>query len=285
MKSRWIINLLLLAAIVILGLIARYEPGIETPEKSQAITDLKAKQVRRIHINRPLRSDLVLEKQASKQWLIKRAASIPADDFKVRALTRLVEQRPARSYPVDKMNLADLQLDPPYATVIFNDISIEFGLLEPIDDLRYVRVSTQVHLIPDNYLQLMETSFTQFVRPTLFSKAEQINAIQLPHLLVQKIDDAWETQPSQPANKAALQQFFNLWQQAGTQYIQLADPGQDGEPVEVSIANRKSPIQFLVVKREPDLILARPDYGIQYHLGNRSEAMLTLDAAQADIKD
>ncbi len=285
MKSRWTINLLLLVTIIILGLIARYEPGIETVKKTEAITDLKVGQIHRIHINRPLRSDLVLARQADKQWLIERATPVPADGFKVRALSRLAEQRPARSYPADSMNLAELQLDPPYATAILNDISIEFGLLEPIDDLRYVRVNDQIHLIPDNYLQLMETSFTQFVRPTLFNKAEQITAIQLPRLLVRKTDIDWETQPPQSANKAALQQFFDIWQQASTQHIRPADPEQDGEPVEVSLANNTSPIQFLIIARKPDLVLARPDYGIQYRLGNRSEAMLTLDAAQADIKD
>ena len=97
MKSRWTINLLLLVAIIILGLIVRYEPGIEAPEKTQAITGIKAGQVHRIHINRPTRPDLVLEKQADKQWLIVRAAPVPADDFKVRAIARLAEQKPAKN--------------------------------------------------------------------------------------------------------------------------------------------------------------------------------------------
>lgn len=285
MKSRWTINLLLLAAIIILGLIVRYEPGIEAPEKTQAITGIKAGQVHRIHVNRPTFPDLVLEKQANKQWLIERAAPVPADDFKVRALARLAEQMPARSYPADKMNLAALQLDPPYATAILNDISIEFGLLEPINDLRYVRVNDQVHLIPDNYLQLMETSFTQFVRPDLFDKAEQITAIQLPRLLVRKTDNGWETQPPQSVSDKALQQFFDSWQQASTHHIQPANPEQDGEPIKVSLANATSPVQFLIIARDSDLVLARPDYAIQYRMGNRSEAMLTLEAAQADIKD
>ena len=42
---------------------------------------------------------------------------------------------------------------------------------------------------------------------------------------------------------------------------------------------------FNQLEQEPDLLLVRPDYGIQYHMGNRSEAMLTLDAANADLKD
>jgi len=110
----------------------------------------------------------------------------------------------------------------------------------------------------------METSFTQFVRPNLFDKSEHITAIQLPHLLVQQTGDGWETTPPQSKSKNTLQKFIDIWQQASTQHIQPADLEQDGEPVEVVLANATSPIQFLIIARDPDLVLARPDYGIQY---------------------
>lgn len=285
MSSRTIINLLLLLAIVILGLVARYEPGIDAPANTEAITDIKADKVHRIHVNRPVRNDLVFVKQADKQWIMKHAVPLPADGFKIRALARLAEQKPVRSYPVEEMNLADLQLDPPYASAIINNTSVEFGILEPIDDLRYVRVTDQVHLIPDSYLQLMETGFSQFVRPGLFGKNQRITAIQLPELLVRKTDNAWETQPPQSANADVLSQFIDIWQQASSLHIQPANTDLDGEPIEISLANELPAVQFLIIARDPELILARPDYGIQYRMGSRSEAMLSLDAAQADIKD
>ena len=285
MSSRTTVNLLLLLAIVILGLVARYEPGMETPGDAKAITGIKADQVHRIHINRPIRNDLVFVKQADNQWVMEHVVPLPADNFKIRALARLAEQQPVRSYPVDKMNLADLQLDPPYASAIINDTSIEFGMLEPIDNLRYVRVTDQVHLIPDSYLQLMETGFSQFVRPGLLGKNERITAIQLPNLLVRKTDTGWETQPPQSASADVLEQFIDIWQQATSLHIQPANTEQDGEPVEISLANEMPPVQLLIIARDPELILARPDYGIQYRMGSRSEAMLSLDAAQADVKD
>ncbi len=291
MSSRTIINLLLLLAIVILGLVARYEPGLDTPADAQAITGIKADQVHRIHINRPIRNDLVFVKQSDKQWIIERPEPLPADSFKIRALARLAEQEPVRSYSANEMNLADLQLDPPYASAIINDTSIEFGILEPINDLRYVRVTDQVHLIPDTYLQLMETGFSQFVRPGLFSKNERITSVQLPGLLVRKTDNAWETQPPQTVSADVLEQFIDIWQQASSLHIQPANAEQDGEPVEITLANETSPVRFLIISNDPELILARPDYGIQYRMGSRSKAMLTLDAtdadadADADVKD
>jgi hypothetical protein len=285
MSSRSIVNLLLLLAIVILGLVARYEPGIEAPADAHAITGIKADQVHRIHINRPIRNDLVFVKQADKQWIMERTVPLPADNFKIRALIRLAEQKPVRSYPVDEMNLADLQLDPPYASAIINNTSIEFGILEPIDDLRYVRVTDKVHLIPDSYLQLMEVGFSQFIRPGLFGKNERITAVQLPDLLVRQTDNDWETQPPKSVSADVLAQFLDSWQQARSLHIQPANAELDGEPVNISLANETSPVQLLIIARDPELILARPDYAIQYRMGSRSKAMLTLDAAQADSKE
>ncbi len=285
MSSRTIINLLLLLAIVILGLIARYEPGIEAPAESQAITTIKADQVHRIHVNRPIRNDLVFARGADKQWIMERDTPLPADGFKIRALARLAEQKPVRSYPVEEMNLADLQLDPPYASVIINDTSIEFGILEPINDLRYVRVTDQIHLIPDNHLQLMEAGFSQFVRPQLFGKDERITSIELPGLLVRKSGADWETDPVQSVSASTLGRFIDNWQQAKSLHIQTASSGLDGEPVSVSLANDMPSVQLLIIARDPELVLARPDYGIQYRMGSQGEAMLTLDAVQTDTED
>lgn len=285
MKSRVLLNLLLLLGIVVLGLIARFEPGIETPSDTEAITAIKADDVHRIHINRPVRDDLVLVRKAPENWLIERPVPLPADDFKVRALARLAEQRPVRSYAADKMDLAELQLAPPYASAILNDTAIEFGNLDPIDQLRYVRVQDRVYLIPDNYLPLMETGFSQFVRPQLFDPQARIVSVRVPGLTVSHGGKDWSVEPQQAVSADALEQFFEIWRTASAISIQPANPEQTGEPVEIHLHDNPEPVTLQIIARQPALVLARPDWGIQYRMGNRSEALLTLDAAKADIRD
>jgi hypothetical protein len=70
MRSRWIVNLLLVLATVILLLIVYLEPGIDEPAEAPAITSLTKDQLDRIHLNRPVRDDLVLLKKATGQWFI-----------------------------------------------------------------------------------------------------------------------------------------------------------------------------------------------------------------------
>jgi hypothetical protein len=278
-------NLLLLVGIVALGLVARYEPGIEAPTETQAITTLRVDDVHRMHVNRPLRDDLVLVRRSPGNWIIDRPAPLPAEDFKIRALARLAEQKPVRSYPAADMDLATLQLSPPYATIFLNDTPVEFGNLEPIDDLRYVRVGERVHLIPDNYLPLMESSFTQFVRDRLLDKDARVEAIRLPDLSLSRTEQGWQMDPDQGLSAAVLQQFVDIWQDASALNVQAANPEQSGDAIEIRLKGKEAPVRLQIISRKPELVLVRPDYGIQYRMGNRSEAMLTLDAAKADVED
>jgi hypothetical protein len=278
-------NLLLLVGIVALGLVARYEPGIEAPTETQAITTLRVDDVHRMHVNRPLRDDLVLVRRSPGNWIIDRPAPLPAEDFKIRALARLAEQKPVRSYPAADMDLATLQLSPPYATIFLNDTPVEFGNLEPIDDLRYVRVGERVHLIPDNYLPLMESSFTQFVRDRLLDKDARVEAIRLPDLSLSRTEQGWQMDPDQGLSAAVLQQFVDIWQDASALNVQAANPEQSGDAIEIRLKGKETPVRLQIISRKPELVLVRPDYGIQYRMGNRSEAMLTLDAAKADVED
>ncbi len=285
MRSRVIVNLLLVAGIVLLGLITRYEPGLEKTPEAAPITALKSARIHRVHLNRPLRDDLVLRRDSDSAWTLERPVPLPGDKQKIGMLTRLVEERPVRSYAAAGMDLEALHLDPPYASAIFDDTAIEFGSLDPIDQLRYVRVNDTVHLIPANYLALIEAGFTQFVRLRLFDPGARIAAIRVPGLSVAQADGGWHSDATPAPEAAVLRQFVALWEEASALGIQPADPEQAGEPVEIRLQGESTAAQFQIIQRQPELILSRPAWGIQYRMGNRSEALLDLDAASADLKD
>ena len=276
MKSRWIINLLLLVAIGILILVAYYEPGIDEQAEAPAITTLNKDQLRRIHLNRPVRDDLVLVKTAAQGWVIEHTPELPADDYQVNALQKLAEQKAIRSYPASGLDLAQLQLDPPYATAILNDTAIEFGSLEPLEGLRYVRVANQVHLIPDLYLHLIDAGYTQFVRRRLFGENTRFARIALPGFSIAKTDQGWTVDPQQEVSADNLQQFVDRWQVATGLNIQAADSAADGETVELIQADSGHSVNFVISAREPELVLVRPDLGIQYRMGDLGGSLLSV---------
>ncbi len=276
MRARWIVNLLLAIAIAILLLVAYYEPGIDEQAESPAITSLKKDQLHRVHLNRSARNDLVLVKTATGGWSIEHVPELPADDFQVNALLRLTEQKAVRSYPASELDLKKLQLAPPNATAIFNDTAVEFGNLEPLDGLRYVRVADQVHLIPDDYLQLIEASYTQFVRRRLLDDSARINRLVLPAFAVTREDHGWSVEPRQDVSGVDLQQFVDRWRAAVALHVQAADKTSEGESVEVLQAGERQSVRFVILAREPELVLARPELGIQYRMGDLGEDLLNV---------
>ncbi len=285
MKSRWLINILLLVAIGILSLVTHFKPGIDQQPQATPITSLKKDQLRRIHVNRPVREDLVFLKNASGHWDIERTPALPVDSLQMNALLRLAEQEAVRSYPVSELDLSQLQLEPPYATVFLNDTAVEFGNLEPIEGLRYVRIADRVHLIPDNYMQLIKLSYTQFVRRRLFGKDARIESITLPGLSIHKVNQNWDIEPVQEVSADDLQAFIERWQGATSLNIQAADPVEANEFVEIKLADNAGSIKYSIASREPELLLVRPDLGIQYRMGNTGSELLALTPPTAEEQE
>ncbi|MDT8386063.1 MAG: DUF4340 domain-containing protein [Thiogranum sp.] len=277
MTSRWIINLLILATAVVLALIAWYEPGIEPPVGSRPITGLATEQVERIEVVRPLREDLVLRRDSAGGWLLDREPELPADPVQVRSLAKLVEQRAVRSYAAEHLDLPRLALDPSYASITLNDIRIESGSLEPLQELRYVRINDQVHLISDMYQHLIDADYTQFVQRRLFSESARINELNLPGLRLYQSDGKWQVEPQQPVSADAIQQLVENWQQAKARYVKAAGADSDSaEVISVSLDDSDQTVEFIVVSREPELILRRSDHGIDYQMGSSGNNLLRL---------
>ena len=282
MKSRWVINFLIIVAIVVLTLVARFEPGIERPTGPEPVTGLTIDQVERIRVVRPLRDDLVLNRSATGDWSLGGEPALPADPFQAGALARLAEQKAARSYPVEDLDLAKLALDPPYANIILNDIRVDSGSLEPLQELRYVRVGEHVYLISDIYQHLLDADATQFVRRRLFGETARINELSLPGFRLHKFDGTWQVDPQQTISADVIQQFIDSWQQATALYVRTAGDSDSGEKITVTLDTSGEAIEFLIVAREPELILRRLDYAIDYRMGSSAGSLLDLTQPAAE---
>ena len=274
MKSRWLINLLLFTTLLILALIARFEPGIKKP-KQQAVTSLSASDVTRLHITRPLRDALVLERDSDGFWWIDRKPRLPAEPHQVNALTRLAEQRVVRSYPADTLDLAQLELQPPRASLTLNDTRIDFGGLEALENLRYLRVGDRVDLVPDLYLYLVEAGYTQFVRRQILPQQARITALSLPGLTLRRNKTGgWDTTPERDLSSDTLQSFIETWQTATAINVRETEASPKGDPVTLHLAGQQQPIELVVTSRQPELVLARPAFGIEYRMGDMAARLL-----------
>ncbi|MGA7801654.1 MAG: DUF4340 domain-containing protein [Gammaproteobacteria bacterium] len=281
MSSRGLLNLILLLGAVTLGLVAWLQPGKKPPKPAVTVTSIKPADITRIELKRADRADLSFERRGA-HWYITGKRDLPAAQFAVAGLLRLADQQVSRSYPLSKMDPAQLKLDKPQASVRFNKGPlIQFGTTDAIEGDRYLRVGDRIYLVPDDYQPLVDGSVTTFVSRRLLPTGTTVAGIDTPDFKLQS--DAkghWTLTPNDPNLSAdAIQRFADGWAAASAITVQNyhahnSQPTANDRTVTVRLKDRKTPIEFVIVHRKPELVLARPDLGFAYHLGSDGAARL-----------
>jgi hypothetical protein len=276
MSARSLLNLAMAGIAVGLALTAWFRPGLEPPAAPQPLTRLGPAQVSHIQISRLQRPLLAFTRQAD-HWQLDGDPPLPASLFQVNALLAILQAEAARSYPAENLDLKELGLDPPQATVILDGTTtLLIGNTEPLDNMRYIQYGATIYLVEDRYQHLINADRTNFIERRLLDDGAVITRLVLPNLtLAQNIDGLWELAPDNSDISAdAIQQLLANWQQASALYIRPYKPGTAGTNITLVLAGSETPVVFELVSHSPEFILGRPDLGIQYHFSNGTEERL-----------
>jgi hypothetical protein len=267
MSARTLLNLALAMLALLLVAVVWLRPGLEPETTPATITTLEPGQVSSINITRLQGAPLGFRKQ-NDVWLIESDPPIPADAFQLRTILALLQANSIRSYPAEALDLKGLGLDPPQASIMFNGTRIAIGNIEPIDKLRYLKTDTTIHLVEDRYQHLLNAGFNNFVRRHLLPEDASIIALQLPGLTLQQGNGInWQLVPDDPDTSAdAINTLLNNWLHASALYVRRLEPGEFDNTISLTLKGENEPVVFTLISREPDLVLARPEWGIQYHL-------------------
>jgi hypothetical protein len=115
-----------------------------------AITSLDPDAVTRVELDIPLVAPQVFEKRHGGWWRVK-PSEARADDARVQRLANLAATPVSRWMQASAIDLYKLGLDHPSATLLVNDVRLEYGGLTAIDELRYVKVDGKIALVPRQY--------------------------------------------------------------------------------------------------------------------------------------
>ena len=85
-----------------------------------------------------------------------------------------------------------LALDPPAARVRLNNVELQFGGVEALRDLRYVKVEDRVALLKDRFFHHIAASPSAFVDPVLIPKSVELIAIRVPGASLRRMDGEWQ---------------------------------------------------------------------------------------------
>ncbi|MCG8044516.1 MAG: DUF4340 domain-containing protein [Candidatus Thiodiazotropha endolucinida] len=142
MVSRTKINLLLLAAVGLLGLLV----WLSQPAPLPPLTHLDPQQITRIRINDLQGREISLMRRQN-QWM---SGDQPADQSRVRQLLKIC-RTPSLSRFTAPDDLEPYGLAPSPIMMALDDTTLSFGNSDPVNGWRYVHHRGEVHLIADGF--------------------------------------------------------------------------------------------------------------------------------------
>ncbi len=270
MSSRNLLNLVLL--IVIIGLIAVvvYEPGIEPEVSNPPLTSLKQDDISHIFIQRE--SDDIELQKIDGIWQLVKPYPVPAHDFRVQTILRLSEAESHSQNILSNLNKATYGLHQPKVSVTFNkNVKIQFGINEPLQQMRYVQTADTLHTIVDSFFYQVSSQVSTFIDHQLLAGITNISRLELPELVVELKQGKWQLTP-QPEKYSAdsITELLNNWRTVQAVEIAKANNITSKQTVKIFTAKDDKPLVFTVVKNEQGIALIRNDLGLAYSINQDS---------------
>jgi len=264
-KQLWL-NLALLCVVAALLIIAYLEPGLEHPVSDPTLTSLSATEINQIILTSATSTPVKLQREQDG-WIIVEPIRVNANESRVDGILKLLQAKSFAKYPVAHQTLSNYGLDKPKASLKYNDLEIEFGDTEALNNRRYVRVGDNIHLIGDHYYYQSQLLLTALIDTALLPNNAVLDSIQLPGINLFRKKNGWELRENQTPAMAldAMMSIVDEWRYARAIQIDRYH-NNDVAVGQVSLSlENGSQINFDIVSESPDLILGRKDLGISYH--------------------
>lgn len=160
-----IVNSGLFGLVLLLALVAYFEPGITLPVEKIPLTYLKAEEINFIRITDNRGRELVMERQRDG-WVITVPYKKPANEQRIKQLLDITTTRSFSRFAVPELRLAEFGLDPAPIHLQLNKTQLAFGGNEPIQFRRYVRIGNQLHLISNGFHHHLMAQADDFISKT-----------------------------------------------------------------------------------------------------------------------
>ena len=214
MKSRILLNLALIAALIALSLVTYFKPW-QGGAPSLKLTQLKRDDITRIVIEPRGATAIKLEK-LDGAWRITAPLTAQAEDTQVDRLVDIVnaiaKQKLANADP------GQFDLNPPQVRVTLNDQAIAFGRINDITYEQYAATADGIYLVPPLYGYGIPTDATKLLSRHLLDAGEVAVAFDFGRYRIERDDKGtWAASGEfAPAKEQPLSQDdFNRWADEG----------------------------------------------------------------------
>lgn len=264
LSRRWIINYVLIVLIIVFTWIGnRYEvrTGVQPKPGITGLTpaDVVTLAIQTADVNLSLR-------RVDDRWDIDQPLHWPANQINVARLLDIVDASSESRLAADEIDLAPLGLQFPRAVLQLNDLSILFGSTNNIGERRYVLLDSTVYLLPDRHLPFMTQGLTGLIDRRLLPPSLSLQALELPDLeLIRDPENGWRKTEGSAHDEAQVTSLVENWQGLEASKVQRYDAAAvPRQKILAHLADGRE-LEFFLMSIEPEIVIAHPRLGLQYH--------------------
>lgn len=288
MKTRWLLNAALALFIAALLVWIHFRPPTGRKHTYRPpLTRLTPDQITHIRLARRGRRIITLAKQGGR-WRITTPVSARADRFRIDNLLHVAKARVQDSFVAPATALAKYGLKDPEATLWLDGEKIEFGNSNALGGLQYVRYMGHVELIAAESFKPAALRLNDLYSSRLIEKNRRPVAFVFPGFRLTSHRGMWQVQPPNPRlSTDTINSFVDEWRYAralsvnryhnkpvtGRILVSYRTRGKSG-------AGAPRVMTIDIIARKPELVLYRPDEGLDYHFPSQmGRHLLNLSAA------
>jgi len=263
MQSRSLLNIALFLVVVLLAAyIYDTDRKEQASSKSEQLTQLSADEVTQINIHHNQRH--IELRWEDDKWHMLQPINVTANSFRIDTLLNMLNTVSHAAYSTADLALDKYGISNASTSISFNDVNIEFGIVNPINNYRYVRINDTVHLIDDHFYPLLSSQIGTLVARELIDDDAIIDKLVLPQQTLYRDEySLWHS--SDNTDPDAISETLHHWQNSQAFGVHNYMQRESLADISVYLAGDSEPVQFYVTDTDPWLIIARPDLDIEYH--------------------
>jgi hypothetical protein len=262
-SKRWLINYVLIVLIVLftyIGNRSEIEPGYKSESR---ITSLKLQDINRISIQTA--DDNINLTRANGQWQIVSPIQWLANNITIERILGIASSETDSKLPASGIDLSTIGLQFPKAILSLNDTPIHFGATNQIRDRRYLLVHSTVFLLPDRHLPFITSGISGLIDQRLLPRALALSTLQIGPLKITQTQNGEWLDSNNTSSPDQLNTLIENWQTLRASRIRAFK--KKAAPLQKITAglDNGNEVEFFLMSIKPEIIIARPDLGLQYY--------------------
>lgn len=264
-RTRLALNLALLALLLVLVVLAVFQPGTVTEPPKPKLSSIDPKSVTTITVTRPKQDTIVLRKEGTRWWL-EQPLRTPANESRAQSLLGFVGDPSQESFAAKDHDLKRFGLAEPEVVLQVQDQRFAFGDTNPLSAQRYVLYGDRVHLVFESVYYDLQGDAAGFVSPRLIEEGREPVQIALPERTLRREGDrGWQLSKPEPGvTTDALTRLADEWRYVQAMTVRQLDRAKKPQGSVILSFKEGEALSYQVLAREPELILARTDLGLEY---------------------